>query len=286
MSPKTLIIAGALVAMLPQAAVVAQNPTSGPAVAAAQPAATPGEEELRSLVQKIQAKMRSGVRTEEALAPELKEFDALYEKCRATKSLVAGDVAAMRAMLYFEVFRDEAKGEAMLVAAQKDFPDSERLKSALRFIEQRKAGAKAQGALAVGALFPGFEAKDLNGAPLSIAQFKGKVVLVDFWATWCGPCVGELPNVLAAYEKYHAKGFEIVGISLDQSEDKLKAFISEKKMTWPQYFDGKGWENEVSTKYGINSIPATFLLDREGKIVAKGLRGDALEKELARLFGN
>jgi thiol-disulfide isomerase/thioredoxin len=111
------------------------------------------------------------------------------------------------------------------------------------------------------------------------------VVLVDFWATWCGPCVGELPNVLAAYGKYHDKGFEVIGISLDQDEIALKSFIKAKGMVWPQYFDGKGWDGKLCQKYGVISIPETFLLDQEGKIVAKELRGPALDEKLAEMLG-
>jgi thiol-disulfide isomerase/thioredoxin len=99
---------------------------------------------------------------------------------------------------------------------------------------------KLQAGLKPGVVFPDFNEKDLAGEPLSIAKFKGKVVLVDFWATWCGPCRGELPNVLAAYKKYHDKGFEIIGISLDRDENALKSFIKENGMVWPQYFDGLG----------------------------------------------
>lgn len=137
-------------------------------------------------------------------------------------------------------------------------------------------------ALTVGAPFPDFEEQDLDGKPLSVGKFKGKVVLIDFWATWCGPCIQELPNVLKAYEKYHEKGFEIIGISLDNEKEKLTSFIKAKKLPWPQYFDGKGWESKLGVKYGIDSIPATYLLDKEGKIIAKGLRGDALEKAVEK----
>jgi thiol-disulfide isomerase/thioredoxin len=125
---------------------------------------------------------------------------------------------------------------------------------------------------------------DTQGNEFDLAKLKGKVVLVDFWATWCGPCVAEMPNVIAAYEKFHDKGFEIVGISLDQDKDSLLKFIEEQKMPWPQYFDGKGWENEIAGRYGIRGIPATFLVGKDGKIAASNLRGGALEAKLAELL--
>src|SRR5206468_2602211 len=131
---------------------------------------------------------------------------------------------------------------------------------------------KIQKSLKVGAAFPDFDEKDLAGKPLSIANYKGKVVLLDFWATWCPPCRAELPNVIETYKKNHDKGFEIIGISLDKDETKLKDFMKEKEMTWPQFYDGKFWQNKLAVKYGINSIPATYLLDTQGKIIAKNLR--------------
>ena len=124
----------------------------------------------------------------------------------------------------------------------------------------------------------------LGGAEIDLAKMKGKVVLVDFWATWCGPCVGEMPTVIAAYDKFKDKGFEVVGISLDQDKAALEGFIKEQGMTWPQYFDGKGWQNDIAGKYGIQSIPATFLVGKDGKIVATDLRGPALENKLAELL--
>jgi peroxiredoxin len=150
--------------------------------------------------------------------------------------------------------------------------------------EMKKNQQEAELKLAIGKVFPDFDEKDLANKPLSVGNYKGKVVLVDFWATWCGPCVGELPNVLKTYEKYHSKGFEIVGISLDSDKTKLTSFMETKKMTWQQYFDGKGWGNKLAGKYGVGSIPATFLLDREGKIIAKNLRGEALEAEVGKIL--
>ena len=114
----------------------------------------------------------------------------------------------------------------------------------------------------------------LDGKETDLAKMKGKVVLIDFWATWCGPCIAELPNVLKAYEEYNDKGFEIIGISLDNAkdEDKLRTFVKDKKMTWPHAFDGQGWRNSLAKKFGISSIPATFLIGKDGKVVSTNLR--------------
>jgi thiol-disulfide isomerase/thioredoxin len=124
----------------------------------------------------------------------------------------------------------------------------------------------------------------LQGKSIDLDAMKGKVILVDFWATWCGPCIAELPNVINAYNKYHSKGFEVIGISLDKAEDKakLQSFIKDKKMPWPQHFDGLGWANKFAKKYGISGIPATYLIGTDGKIVATNLRGAALEEAVKK----
>ena len=124
----------------------------------------------------------------------------------------------------------------------------------------------------------------VDGTEVDLAKMRGKVVLIDFWAVWCGPCVAELPNVIKAYEKLHPKGFEIVGISLDQDKAKLEAFTKDKGMKWVQYFDGKGWKNDISTRFGIHSIPAMWLIDKKGMLVSTNVRGrleEEVEKRLA-----
>ena len=104
----------------------------------------------------------------------------------------------------------------------------------------------------------------VDGRKIDLKDYSGKVVLIDFWATWCGPCVGEVPNLKRVYETYHPKGFEILGISLDDKKGDLLAFTKKHEMPWPQYFDGKQWNNEISFRFGINSVPTTWLVDKKG----------------------
>ena len=108
--------------------------------------------------------------------------------------------------------------------------------------------------------------KATDGRDVDLSKLKGKVVLVDFWATWCGPCMKELPNVKAAYEKWHDQGLEIVGISFDNKKEALNHVLKKEKMEWPQYFDGRGWENRLGEKAGIESIPTMWLIDRKGNL--------------------
>lgn len=137
----------------------------------------------------------------------------------------------------------------------------------------------------VGAPFLDFTLRTPEGANLSVAQIAkdNPITLVDFWASWCAPCRAEMPAIKAIYEKYHAKGFEVLGVSLDNNADSWKKAIADMKLTWPQISDLKGWECEGASLYGIRAIPATILI-QNGKIIARDLRGEEIEKKLEELL--
>ena len=125
----------------------------------------------------------------------------------------------------------------------------------------------------------------VDGHPFDWSKYKGKVVLVDFWATWCGPCVEEMPNVLKNYKKYHDKGFDVVGISADEDKDALEDFVKDQKLPWKNLYD-QAASTKMADKYGIVAYPTTALVGRDGKVIKLNVRGEELGEELAKLFGD
>jgi len=139
-------------------------------------------------------------------------------------------------------------------------------------------------ATAIGAVAPDFILQDTSGNNISLSSFLGKYVLIDFWAAWCGPCRKEMPNMVKLYADFKGKNFEILGISLDKTRDKWIGAIKSEHMTWPQASDLKFWQSEVAAIYSVKAIPYTILLDKEGKIIAKNLRGEELYQKVESLL--
>jgi thiol-disulfide isomerase/thioredoxin len=237
----------------------------------------------------------------EAMRPKPKVLESIYQQ-RARYYIRKRDVKALGALLEKakKVLDDKTiellKGSYYLLKARNlsRHDKHDELQRLIKDAEAERVDHKmvslmrreiARCAFALGKTFPDFQVKDIEGKGLSVADYKGKVVLVDFWATWCAPCRSELPMLMDLYKKYQPKGFEIIGISLDEKEKTFKGFIKRAKMPWRHYYDGKGWRNKLARKYLVDALPATFLLDGEGKILAKDIRVDTLEAALKKALG-
>jgi peroxiredoxin len=214
------------------------------------------------------------------LSGELSALDSLVRKEAPANPDNAAAALARKAIVQLFYLDDQAAATLTLRDLMARFPGS----PAARRGEALMASLSIQRGLVPGAWFPDFEATDLAGNPLRLSRFRGKVVLIDFWATWCPPCRADLPNLRSTYAKFHDEGFEIIGISLDRDRGRLERFLNRESVPWAQSCDGLAWESPLIRKLGVLSLPASFLLDRDGRIVARDPRGDALDEALERLF--
>jgi thiol-disulfide isomerase/thioredoxin len=129
-----------------------------------------------------------------------------------------------------------------------------------------------------------FQFTATDGSSVEMSDLRGKVVLVDFWASWCPDCLREMPALRQTYQKYKDKGFAVIGISLDKDGQALANFVARKLIPWPQYFDGKGWENDFATKYGVHAIPEMWLINQRGEVASTNISIEKLEQEIEQLL--
>lgn len=206
--------------------------------------------------------------------------DVLAKKIKENNSSFASIMAIqqLRPENYLDVYKALDKG----LSAK--YPDNKDIKSYHAMVQQTEMMVSRTQAIKVGAEAPELILPMPNDKDLALSSLRGKVVLIDFWASWCGPCRKEIPNVKRAYEKYKNKGFEILGVSLDKDRDAWLGAISKEGLTWPQVSDLKFWQSEACQIYAVQSIPYTVLVDKEGKIIATDLRGAELDKKLAEVL--
>lgn len=234
-----------------------------------------------------------------------KEFEALPQERQKDKQVFDGLVAREREILtesfwiHLAFIKKHPDAYLSLISLSHIAAEPELNSEAKKAYDQLSPGLKrtplaqsifiqlaAPEAIQIGKMAPDFEQTAPDGTKVRLSDFRSRYVLIDFWASWCGPCREENPNLVAAYNRYKDKGFNVLGVSLDgpsQRKAWLKA-IEKDRLTWTHGSDLKGWENSAAQMYGIRMIPDNFLIDPLGKIIARGLRGEALQEKLAEIF--
>ncbi|MEO8589035.1 MAG: TlpA disulfide reductase family protein [Flavobacteriales bacterium] len=221
---------------------------------------------------------------------------AFYDRCKAFVTANSASPAALTAISKLDIAKEMPLFKRVRDDLRKVMPRSgffAMYRDQVDRLEQQEIAMKAQeeemkrlsNLLPVGSVAPEIRQNTPEGGTFALSELRGKVVLIDFWASWCRPCRMENPNVKRVYEKYHNKGFEILGVSLDRAQDAWVAAIQQDGLPWKHVSDLGYWNNAAAQEYGVSSIPFTVLVDREGKIIDKGLRSEQLEGKLAELLG-
>ncbi|MFY9150679.1 MAG: TlpA disulfide reductase family protein [Prolixibacteraceae bacterium] len=238
--------------------------------------------DVMALQQKFQSAQSTG-NTNEAEKARI-EYQAMMDNNKVyTKNFVKENSASVvSAYIALIQLANQVEGDELDSIASKFAPEI----AASEYVIKIKEIVAEQKKTAIGVVAPDFTMNDPEGKPVQLSSLRGKVVMIDFWASWCGPCRQENPNVVKLYDQYHSKGFEILGVSLDRSKDDWINAIKDDNLKWIHVSDLQYWQNATARLYGVNAIPQTYLLDQDGKIIAKGLRSEELAKKLAELFPN
>lgn len=212
---------------------------------------------------------------QEYLGTEKQMREEIKDKLRSMES----SVTAIYGVNFLNREEDFPFLDSLATRLKQDLPNSSYVADFAKGVDQMRGTT-------IGQLAPDIVLPNPQGETKKLSELRGNIVMIDFWAAWCGPCRRENPNVVRLYNKYHDKGFEIYGVSLDRSKDDWIKAIEKDGLTWTQVSDLSYFNSEAAQTYGITSIPATVLLDKEGKIIARNLRGQALEEKLEEIFGN
>ncbi len=220
----------------------------------------------------------------QALTQDYYKFDNIRQTFLANN---LNSPALLPALSTYDPQREWEVYEGIVKQLQNGFGGSPTITQVSQIYEQEKIKIEAGQALAPGKLAPDFQETKLDGTTMKLSDLKGKVVLIDFWASWCGPCRKENPTVVRLYNQYKDKGFTVMSVSLDSDKARWEAAILQDNLTWPNHVsDLNKWNSKVARLYNVSSIPFTVLIDQEGNVVKTNLRGEALEAELVRIFGN
>lgn len=220
---------------------------------------------------------------QQSFQTEYMQFSAYRQRFIAQN---ANSAALLPVLSTLDLDKEFSIYESVVNQLQIGFPGCPSVEATIQQFKELKRQKEAQNFLAPGKPAPDFTQNDVNGKPLSLSDLRGSVVLIDFWASWCGPCRKENPNVVRLYEKYKSAGFTVLSVSLDDNEANWKAAIERDKLSWPNHVsDLKKWGNAAARLYQVSGIPFTVLVDREGKVIDTRLRGAELEQALSTIFG-
>jgi peroxiredoxin len=257
-------------------------------------------QEVNATFDSLKSEMNAAMYSGKIDSTKMDSLNAVYEKSfmgtydRFAPSLVKkvesfpGTIANFSAFNGINIEKYLSTYEKVYEALKQKFPQSIYTNQLAGSIEQYKKQFELDETqnklLPDGGIMPDIKLADQNGKEFALSSLKGKVVLIDFWASWCGPCRKENPNVVKMYSKYNKKGFEIFSVSLDEDKEKWIKAIEKDGLKWKHVSDLKGWNSSVCSQFNISAIPFTILIDKEGKIIKKGLRGEALEQKLEEIF--